>query len=362
MASQDELFAELFGGGSGSDVSDIGNFQKAVAANNIFSQLAPQVASAPFNTSNWSLGQTVGITAGKAFLSSLLNAIGQRQQSDQLNSLASVLPQLYEDPLAVSAPEGVDPQAFAGLKLATLARKDNSGHAGLQEIAKSLFGVKIAGMEADAKTQAELEARRKFYGAGIEDPESPQAKEADAARQEIAKLPAVTKLNTTSAALAQLKNIKDLNTASSDIPFATIFIGGLDGSVVREGEYARVAGANPFLDKYRNALEGALNGTSVLGVDIKKQMYQELVQTQKGLFDASVEQSAPRLATAIARGVKNPKTVLPFDPDMTFELPNIPTFDIGAAKADAAKLKAQGYSSADVATALRSKYGGAPRG
>lgn len=162
---------------------------------------------------------------------------------------------------------------------------------------------------------------------GIDDiPDSPfyQKKkdtraEEDAARKDIAALPSVQKLNVVSTALAQLKNIKDIDTSSSDIPFATLFIGGLDGSVVREGEYARVQGANPFLDKFRNQLEGALNGKSSLGVDIKKRMYQELIQTQKGLVAESTREATPRLNVALGRGAKDQQTVLPFDPNMQFD-------------------------------------------
>lgn len=159
-------------------------------------------------------------------------------------------------------------------------------------------------------------------------PASPQYKqlqaimaEEDSARNELltaTKYPAIQKLQTTSTALSQLKNIKDLDTASSDIPFATLFIGGLDGSVVREGEYARVAGANPIFDNFRNQLEGALNGKSSLGVGIKKQMYNELVKTQKGLLAEALNQSKPRLDTALSRGA-NAARVMPFDAEMTFD-------------------------------------------
>jgi hypothetical protein len=142
--------------------------------------------------------------------------------------------------------------------------------------------------------------------------------EADAARTELSKLPVVQKLNTTSAALAQIKDLKDLDTKSSDIPFATIFIGGLDGSTVREGEYARVGGSNPILTQYKNLLEGVLNGTSTLGVDIKRQMFNELASTQKGLLAEATTQAAPRLATAVARGLKDPNQALPFDPKRSF--------------------------------------------
>ena len=175
-------------------------------------------------------------------------------------------------------------------------------------------------------------------------------KEEDAARLEISKLPAVVKLNATSTALSQLKNIKDLNTASSDIPFATLFVGGLDGSVVREGEYARVAGANPFLEKYKNLLEGVLNGSSTLGVGIKQQMYDELIMTQRGLLDEAKRQSAGRLATAMGRGGRE-ANVLPFDPKMAFETPMSLVADVpGASVSQAGRIIAD----------IKAQYGNTP--
>lgn len=107
----------------------------------------------------------------------------------------------------------------------------------------------------------------------------------DDATSAVEKLPSVTKLRTTRAAIGQISNMADLDTASSDIPFATLFIGGLDGSVVREGEYARVQGANPILNKYLRQIESTLNGRSALGTEIKKQMFNELLLMESGLAE-----------------------------------------------------------------------------
>jgi len=139
--------------------------------------------------------------------------------------------------------------------------------------------------------------------------------EEDNARTELltgAKYPSIAKYRNTTTALSQLNDIKDIDTASSDIPFATLFIGGLDGSVVREGEYNRVQGANPILAKFQNQLEGALNGTSQLGVKIKRQMFKELAMTQKGLKSAAQKEAEARLKTAVDRGA-DPNNILKFD-------------------------------------------------
>lgn len=120
-------------------------------------------------------------------------------------------------------------------------------------------------------------------------------------------LDSVQALRQTTKSLGQLSNISDLDTASSDIPFATLFIGGLDGSVVREGEYDRVGGSNELLNKWRNKLESTLNGTSQLGVDVKRQMYNELRLMQKGLQKEAEREAKPYVKLAEKRTGK------PFD-------------------------------------------------
>lgn len=322
MGAQEDLIAQIMGQSTtGADVTDLGNFQKAIGANDYWKQAAVPIGAAKFDTSTWKPSTTAGVLAAQGFLGSILNGLGQRNEADQMNKVASVLPALYSDPISVSAPEGVDPGAFGALKASAIARNSKGQSAALSDLMNKVLGVRLAGQTAAEEAKGKILGANAAYGIGnIQNPDSPIAKEEDAARNEIltaAKYPAVAKLQTTSTALSQLKDIKDLNTASSDIPFATLFIGGLDGSVVREGEYARVAGANPFLEKFRNQLEGALNGTSTLGVDIKRQMFGELQKTQQGLLGEAIIQTAPRIATAKARGA-DPAKIYPFDPNMSF--------------------------------------------
>lgn len=307
--------------------SDLNTFNQSVQQSDPYSMAGKGLASWNPDYSTWS-PTAVGVSSfAKSFLSGLLQNYGQQRASDQLASVVNVLPQLKSDPYATATPEGVDSGAFNVLRGSAILKKAQSDAQEAQTEKKfnSDLLAKLLGKKAEIVGE---DAGYKALGQGGENPNSPAFKatkaikdEEDAARNEIltaTKYPAVSKLQTTSTALSQLKNIKDLNTASSDIPFATLFIGGLDGSVVREGEYARVAGANPFLDKFKNQLEGALNGTSTLGVDIKRQMYNELQKTQKGLAAEAILQTGPRLATAVQRGA-DPKNILPFDPNMSFE-------------------------------------------
>lgn len=331
MASQDELFAELFGGGSGSDVSDIGNFQKAVAANNIFSQLAPQVASAPFNTSNWSLGQTVGITAGKAFLSSLLNAIGQRQQSDQLNSLASVLPQLYEDPLAVSAPEGVDPQAFAGLKLSTLARADRSKSDALQSLMKEILSVKLAAPIAAAKARGELEGKNSFYNEqGTENPEDPAVKlrkslETDTYNR-ITKLPSYIQFSDIDANFRTLKELSKETSRPASVGMISALARIWDPmGTVREGEYNINSQAQSALDSIIGNWKEIVLGEGKLSPESKQKII-GAAATKYNEFGNKYTQEKSALYDALKAQGGNPLNV-PTSEYTPFELPQVKTIN-----------------------------------
>lgn len=310
-------------------LGDLGAFNQSVVQNDPYGIAGRSLAAWQPDVSTWSPTAT-GLTAfTKSFMSGLLGNVAKNNAASALNSVIGVLPQLRSDPMSVATPEGVPADAFATLKGNQVLRNYAAAEQKKATLEELMQKVGIAGLTKKAEVLGE-NAGYDALGQGGLNPDSPAAKNAaaikaeeDAARNEIltaTKYPAVNKFNTTSTALAQLKNIKDLDTASSDIPFATLFIGGLDGSVVREGEYARVQGANPFLDKFRNQLEGALNGTSTLGVDIKKQMYSELQKTQKGLFAEALLQTAPRIATATQRGA-NAKNILPFDPNMQFEEP-----------------------------------------
>jgi len=123
MATDAETLALLFGGGSTPTkgiASDIAQFENILGKNDYWKMAAAPVAAAKFDTSTWSPGQTFGVSAGQAFLSSALNMLGQRSEGEQLAKVAKILPQLYKDPSSVAIPEGVDTEAGGALKLAAL--------------------------------------------------------------------------------------------------------------------------------------------------------------------------------------------------------------------------------------------------
>lgn len=117
------LSALLNGAGLNNQTPDISAFQKTVAANDLYQMAATPVLAAKFDTSTWSPGTTFGVTAGQAFLGSVLNELGNRRQGEQLAKVAEVLPSLYRNPAAVAVPEGVDSEAFGILKLGAMSNK-----------------------------------------------------------------------------------------------------------------------------------------------------------------------------------------------------------------------------------------------
>lgn len=114
-------------------------FTASLAANDIYSQMAKPIMGARFNTSSWTPGQTIAATAAQSFLGEALNLFGQRQEADQMAKVSEVMPSLYSNPLAVSAPEGVDPQAFGELKLGMQRERGKIQQSMVSEIAKDLF-------------------------------------------------------------------------------------------------------------------------------------------------------------------------------------------------------------------------------
>ncbi len=119
----------------GADSQDISQFQRDVAANDLWSTAATPIMNAQFNTRSWTPMQSGITTALQAFTGTLLRDIGQRDQAAQLSAVAPVLNQLYSDPLSVGVPEGVDETAFGRLQLNTITRKAQQD-AQMKEVAK----------------------------------------------------------------------------------------------------------------------------------------------------------------------------------------------------------------------------------
>lgn len=126
MAGEEAFLAALLGGSTGSTgrgYFDIDQFQKTIAGNDVWKQIAAPVFGAQFDRSTWSPQESLGVSAGQAFLGSLLKGVGQRSEANQMGKLAEVLPELYDNPLGVAVPDGLDPEAFRGIQLSAIREK-----------------------------------------------------------------------------------------------------------------------------------------------------------------------------------------------------------------------------------------------
>lgn len=131
MAANDILAALLQGAGAGGRTatgdSSLNSFLNTVAENDIYRQIAEPLSKVQFDYSGMSNAGRAGLGFGQAFISGLLNEYSKRQEGEQLQKVAQILPQLYANPQVVSAPEGVDTQAFQQLKLGALANEFKRG-------------------------------------------------------------------------------------------------------------------------------------------------------------------------------------------------------------------------------------------
>lgn len=120
----DDLLSAFLGGATtASPYPDLSQFQKTVASNNIYNQVAAPILGAQFNTQTWSPTEVGAVSAGQAFLGSLFNRLGQREEAAQLNAAAAALPALYADPLNAPLPSTIDPEAAAQLRMSAVRQK-----------------------------------------------------------------------------------------------------------------------------------------------------------------------------------------------------------------------------------------------
>ncbi len=318
---------------------DLTNFSSQVAAQDPYNIARQALGSYAPDTSMMGAGGKFANSFGAAFLSGYLGNKSQENVRNQVNAVTSVLPQLYSNPLSVATPEGIDEQAFSNLRanatlksLVNAERKKEKSEDFNVELLSKFMGKK-------ADILGEASAKKDLYGADFanKDPDNPFFKatqeelktkraEEDSARKEIGLLPAVQSFNSASTGIAKIKSLKDLDTSTSDIPFIYAFIQGQDGGVVKEGEFTKVEGANPLLQKYSAQLNAALNGQSALTPTIKRQMFAELQGTQAVLYDEAKRQAAQRLKIASGRGA-DVQDAIPFDPSMQLGATQTPSVD-----------------------------------
>lgn len=246
MADLDTLMAFL-GGGSGSNVSDITGFQNQIAQNDLWKVAAAPVLQAKFDTSTWSPMQSFGVSAGQAFLGTLLNEIGNQSESRQLEKVASILPQLYKDPLNTATPEGVDPKAFATLKLNTATRADSARSAQLQKLLTEI-------MPNQAKDINSIEEK---------------------ARDSLRTVPLVTNFQDVKTSFNTMLDTYALEGKPSTLAFVSSFARVLDpGSVVREGEIKNAENTQSFLNGLGYSLKSLVDGSQSISPETRQQMLQ----------------------------------------------------------------------------------------
>ena len=130
MAASDAFLSALLGGVTGgvsktlTDDPALDAFSRTAASNSIYNQIANPILNTRFNTSTWSPTESAAVSLGQSFLGGLLGNLGRQDVAKQYETAASILPDLYRNPSAVSLPEGVDAEAFGALKLAAL--RDNA--------------------------------------------------------------------------------------------------------------------------------------------------------------------------------------------------------------------------------------------
>lgn len=118
-------------------VNDLEDFAKAIAANDIFSEMAdPLISFRPDTFTAVAGDPSVGVypkvrsmspweslatTFATSLGGGLLKNYGKQQQADQISALTNILPSLIADPTSVAMPEGMDEAAFGSIKNRAIA-------------------------------------------------------------------------------------------------------------------------------------------------------------------------------------------------------------------------------------------------
>lgn len=168
----DSVLDAVYGGAfGGPGLQDILGFQKSLQDNSFLRTAASPILGARFDASTWSPGTATAVTAGQAFLGSILNELAARDEAAQIQKVSAVLPSLYADPMSVLTPQGVDERAFSTMRLGAALNKEANKTALAQELIKQRAEAKGEGL----KEQEKIGARLRAYGINASsDPESPQ--------------------------------------------------------------------------------------------------------------------------------------------------------------------------------------------
>jgi hypothetical protein len=364
---------ELYGLGS----NDLIGFQNQVAQNDPYGLVGRSLASWQPNTSTWDPGTTMATAFGKSFLSSLLGNYAQQRSADQLNSVIGVLPQLRSDPMSVVAPEGVDASPFAALKGTAILRNTQAQEQ--EALAQKKFNsdllARLLGKKADVIGEAQAYQE---MGQGGVNPKAPgyqvdqdKMKNLDdltkqfEAKDEVKEFSKVLSAATAiSGALKDKGKVADQELVRYSIQMIE------PGMAVREGEQAAVANSQSIPDAWKSQLDSALKGGSALGDDVRegiKRLATRAYESKKPLYEKAVNYYQGK---AEGRGLlgpgenisylgKAPEAVEIFGAAQpaaaSLGLP--PGLDVNTLASEAAAMKAQNIPAAEIAAALRLKYG-----
>lgn len=279
MADPTNAFlSSLFsGGGAGRGDPGLDAFSRTLGQNDFWKIGGSSLLTTPLNTTTWSPATALGVTAAKSFLGAFLGGYGQSQEAEQLNKVNAILPQLYADPSSITVPDGVDPEAFAGLKASAIRdnflrgnKLEDLKNSAIAELftsdAKKKLDLKYAGAEAEAKKAGELSAL------GTDVPGSPTYEKGQDTKKlekdyydKIVNLPQYKLLADVDSNFKALTELSKQDSKAADIGLISTIARIRDpNSTVREGEYKMNAETQSYLDQVAGNWRQTITGDSRL--------------------------------------------------------------------------------------------------
>lgn len=255
--------AALFGSNSTSG-SDLDIFANDIAGSDYYGMAAAPVLGAKFDTRTWSPGQTAAVTAGQAFLGSLLQNYGKYQQAQQMKAVASVIPELYTNPGAVPVPEGVDEAAFARLEGSIAKQKILQDIKSQQDIKNQERLAEIAGITAEKTAEGKIRGENKGYGTtGGANPDNPIEKKATELKTDFNKLPEVINYKYATRLSDQLVRTLRNPSAVSDQALAKMLVQIVEpGTSANQGETDGLAKSTSIPTAWKGDIAKAMSGKS----------------------------------------------------------------------------------------------------
>lgn len=323
MAPNDFLSALLSGSSGSSTGSDaaLNAFKNNLGQSDYYKMAAAPLLSAKFDTSTWKPAESFAATAAQSFLGTALQMLGQKSESDQLLKAAAVLPQLQRDPMSVGVPEGVDPGAFAALKMDAIRNmfqkdtaleklKEQYVLGRLGKIDDAQIEMQTAASLAKAKKLGEIQAYDAVPGGAASNPESPQYK-ANQNKQQLEKdfynritsLPQYKLLADVDSNFRALKDLAKQDSKAADIGLISTIARIRDpNSTVREGEFQINSDVQSLLDAQVGNWRSVITGKSRLDPAAKAKLIASVVPKYNELGQSYLEARDPLLNALKAQG------------------------------------------------------------